>query len=68
MFYGCHGLACVDFGCHSETGEFPASYEIGPGAARVIGEPEAVSRDDCVEALEHEAYCRVGSARSKLRR
>ena len=68
VFYGRHGLAGINFGCLSETGEFPASYEIGPGAAWVVGEPEAVGGDDCVEALEHVTHCRMGAARSKLRR
>ena len=68
VFRGCHRLPRSDFGCFAETGELPAAYEIGPGAAWVVGEPEAVGGDDDVEALEHEAYFRAGNSRSKLRR
>ena len=48
------GLLCLHFDCCSEPLQMRRCDTIGSRAARVVGEPEAVGREDDVEGSDHD--------------
>jgi len=59
MGTGGDGTPGRDLGRGAEPEEFPGAHKIGPGTARIIGQPEPIRREDHVVPKDHEDLHRV---------